>query len=51
MQDGGNLEKLDEIFKGNNNHEARKQGKNLLGSLDMFLKISKEEFEKMLEEK
>lgn len=45
-----NVEMLDEIFKGNNNHEARKQSRYQLGSLDVFLKISKEEFEKMLEE-
>lgn len=45
-----NVEKLDEIFAGNNNHEERKNGRIPLGSLDIFLKdITKEEFEEMLE--
>lgn len=42
-------EELDQYFKGDPNHEARKEKEIKQGSLDMFLNISKEEFENMLE--
>jgi len=45
-----NVEALDEIFKGDPNHELRKNGKMPLNSLDKFLNISKEEFIKLLQE-
>ena len=44
-----NLDKLHEVFEGNNNHEERKNGKAPLGTLDQFLNISKAEFEALLE--
>lgn len=41
---------LDKYFAGDPNHEERKASKEPMGSLDMFLTISKEEFIKMVEE-
>lgn len=46
-----NLDELDKIFAGNNNHEERKNNpyKVKFGTLDQFLNITKEEFENILE--
>lgn len=41
---------LDDYFAGDPNHEKRKASDTPLGSLDMFLNISKEEFETLLEQ-
>lgn len=41
---------LDKYFAGDPNHEARKASKEPIGSLDIFLDMSKEEFIKLLEE-
>jgi hypothetical protein len=45
-----NVEGLDKYFAGDPNHEERKASKEPMGSLDMFLTISKEEFIRLLEE-
>ena len=46
-----NLDKLDKVFEGNNNHELRKTTDKKMGTLDQFLNITKEEFENILENK